>query len=231
MADQKMNKYAVRKEIAALIDSIKEHSDNIGTHKHIPQLELELILHKIEKLYQKSIVFNYLNSIDGGESMQAELSRQHLVEETVQVPAEEKKEPVAETKVPEQKPAEEIPAPELKKEPPVQKEEPKPAEEIKTPEPPKQEAVVPPKQETTAPPAKNRPDIRSFVSFNEKIMFIRILFGGDAAAYDESMNQINGCQSLEEAMAFVSVLQGEYSWKEGDEAAAAFHYIVKRRFA
>lgn len=70
MFPEKMNKYAVRKEIAALIDSIKSHSDTIGTRKQIPQIELELILHKIEKLYQKSIVFNYLNSIDGGAGLE-----------------------------------------------------------------------------------------------------------------------------------------------------------------
>lgn len=58
-----MDKKQIRKEIAVLINSIKEHSDSIGDKEHIPQLELELILHKIEKLYQKSIVFNHLNSL------------------------------------------------------------------------------------------------------------------------------------------------------------------------
>jgi len=59
-----MDKKHIRKEIATLINSIKEHSDSIGDKEHIPQLELELILHKIEKLYQKSIVFNHLNSVE-----------------------------------------------------------------------------------------------------------------------------------------------------------------------
>ena len=57
-----MEKSKIRKEIAALIDSIKEHSDNIGENKQIPQLELEMILNKIKKLYEKSIIFNHLNS-------------------------------------------------------------------------------------------------------------------------------------------------------------------------
>jgi hypothetical protein len=58
-----MDKFKIRKEIAALIDSIKEHSDNIGDNKHIPQLELELILNKIKNLYERSIVFNHLNTL------------------------------------------------------------------------------------------------------------------------------------------------------------------------
>lgn len=56
-----MDKYQLRREIAQLIDSIKEHSDNIGNRTYIPQLELELILSKIKLLYEKSIVFNYIN--------------------------------------------------------------------------------------------------------------------------------------------------------------------------
>ena len=57
-----MEKLKIRKEIAILINSIKEHSDNIGDQEHIPQLELEMILKKITKLYEKSIVFNHLHS-------------------------------------------------------------------------------------------------------------------------------------------------------------------------
>ncbi len=73
-----MSKYQVRKEIAALIDSIKEHSDNIGNTKYVPQLELEAILHKIEKLYEKSIIFNYLNSLP--EEIEVEKPAEAIVE-------------------------------------------------------------------------------------------------------------------------------------------------------
>jgi hypothetical protein len=56
-----MDKKVLRREITVLIDSIKEHSDKITPLERINQLELELILSKIKKLYEKSIVFNYLN--------------------------------------------------------------------------------------------------------------------------------------------------------------------------
>jgi len=49
----------MRKEITELIDNIKQHSDELTEKPHIPQLELELIVSKIEKLYKKSIVFNF----------------------------------------------------------------------------------------------------------------------------------------------------------------------------
>ncbi len=59
-----MDKNILREEITVLIDSIKEHSDKITAYERINQLELELILSKIKKLYEKSIVFNYLNDSD-----------------------------------------------------------------------------------------------------------------------------------------------------------------------
>lgn len=93
-----MNKYQLRKEIAELIDSIKEHSDSIGTRKRIPQLELELILSKIKKLYEKSIIFNYINQhhIEEWEEQEEPLIPQAL--EEVKVPkenSEEKNEAIA----------------------------------------------------------------------------------------------------------------------------------------
>lgn len=59
-----MNKNEIRKEIGELIDSIKQHSDEIGNQKRIPQIELELILSKIKRLYERSIVYNYLHSLE-----------------------------------------------------------------------------------------------------------------------------------------------------------------------
>jgi len=57
-----MDKNLIRKDIESLIANIKEHFDNALDHDHIPQLELETIVSKIEKLHQKAIIFNFLNS-------------------------------------------------------------------------------------------------------------------------------------------------------------------------
>jgi len=49
----------MRKEITELIDNIKQHSDELTDKPHIPQLELELIVSKIDLLYKKSILFTH----------------------------------------------------------------------------------------------------------------------------------------------------------------------------
>ena len=56
-----MDKNQIRKDIEGLIENIKEHFDNALNYDHIPQLELETILSKIQKLHHKAIVFHYLN--------------------------------------------------------------------------------------------------------------------------------------------------------------------------
>ncbi len=62
-----MDKIQIRKEIEGLIQNIREHFDNTLDQDHIPQLELESIVTKIEKLHQKAIIFHYLNT-KGNES-------------------------------------------------------------------------------------------------------------------------------------------------------------------
>ena len=52
-----MDKNTIRKEIITLVSSIKNQSDILANEKYPSQLDLELFLHKVEKLYQKSIVF------------------------------------------------------------------------------------------------------------------------------------------------------------------------------
>ena len=58
------SKKELRKEIGNLIDNIKEHSDELTELRRIPQLEVEVIVSKIKKLYEKSVVFSYLNAME-----------------------------------------------------------------------------------------------------------------------------------------------------------------------
>ncbi len=58
-----MNKHTISKEIITLIDNIKEQSNTIFKLDKAPQVELDLFLENVQKLYQKAILFNYLNSI------------------------------------------------------------------------------------------------------------------------------------------------------------------------
>ncbi|MCU0432191.1 MAG: hypothetical protein MUC87_01905 [Bacteroidia bacterium] len=257
MANHKLRKNELRKEIAALIDSIKNQSDRIGTTRHVPQPDIDLILHSIEQLHRKAVVFSYLNTLPEEEEAVLQPVETRKPEPVV-IALNEQKAPAPETppqpeiKLPEPPKAEPVPVPEVKAPEPPKAEpvpvpevkapeppeaEPVPAPEVKAPEPPKAEPVPLPEVKAPEPavatpkPAARGKDVRSMIGFNEKLMFLRNLFGGDAAAYDEALNHLNTTTSAGEAEAFVSVLQREYRWASDSEPAELFRNVVKRRFS
>lgn len=206
-----MDKYSIRKEIAALINSIKEHSDNIGDKEHIPQLELELILHKIEKLYQKSIVFNHLNTF------QEKPVTEQKVQQTIETPKVEIKQETAKPVVSD-KPIDlfgsEIP--------PVT-------------EKPKQEKKIEKKQEEKPVVSKiQKPsieDLNKAIGLNDKFQFANELFEGSMQEYSIAIQQLNGAGSLESAMDYFSNLQQLYEWDMEKESVKRLLDLVDRRYS
>jgi hypothetical protein len=93
--------------------------------------------------------------------------------------------------------------------------------EIKTPEP-----VQPPAQ-----PVKKFIDLKTVISFNEKLMFMRNLFNGDSAAYDNAIAQVNNSNSFSEAEKILKDLSATYKWTQDAEPVQVFYSSVKRRFA
>ena len=210
-----MDKLSIRKEIGALINSIKEHSDNIGDKEHIPQLELELILHKIEKLYQKSIVYNHLHSLsDVNENAKpVEKKDDNLTPISVITP---KVEPVKVAEVVD-KPIDlfggTIP-------PAIEK--------------PKQEKKVEKKEEKPVANKIQKPaitDITKAIGLNDKFQFAKELFGESMQEYSIAIQQLNSAESLEGAMDYFSNLQMLYEWDMENETVKRLLDLVDRRYS
>lgn len=90
---------------------------------------------------------------------------------------------------------------------------------------------VPQKEIPTIIPPRSQVDVKSFIGFNEKIMFLRSLFNGETHTYDDVIAQINACRSLEEANSYLSVISSSYKWKMDSEPVQIFQSVVKRRFS
>ena len=208
---QQANKNEVRKEIAALIEQIKQQSDRIGMQREIPQQELDVILHRIEELHRKTVVWSYLNTLPEAPEVKPEIvapiETVKKTEPEVIQPAtvEEVKQPVQELKpVEETKPViENTPEPVLKSEP----------------EPVKSE-----------PAAKELKDIRGFIGFNEKLMYIRQCFSGNADAYAQAIDKLNAATTESEAQTILAAASKEHNWNKDNEAVQIFFQTVKRRF-
>lgn len=210
-----MDKKSIRKEIAALINSIKEHSDNIGDKEHIPQLELELILHKIEKLYQKSIVFNHLNS--SPDQVQLSVKKES---EVVTPKPEIKPEPV---KVIE---AVDKPTDLFGSEIPLVTEKPKLEKKIEKKEEKKEPAPVVNKIQKPA-----IADLNKAIGLNDRFQFANELFEGNMQEYSIAIQQLNGSGSIESAMDYFSNLQQLYEWDLEKDSVKRLLELVDRRYS
>lgn len=69
-------------------------------------------------------------------------------------------------------------------------------------------------------------DIRKAVGINDRFLYQRELFGGDAQKLNQALDAINACSTYEEAHATLSV----FGWDETDATVEAFLKAVHRRF-
>ncbi len=70
-------------------------------------------------------------------------------------------------------------------------------------------------------------DLKKAIGINDRFLFIRELFDGDAQLFNDSIEKINTFNSFEEAKAFITT---NFNWKEGSEAESHFIHLLKRRF-
>lgn len=215
-----MEKHKIRKEISELINSIKQHSDDIDDSKHIPQLELELILSKIKSLYEKSIVFNYLNSIP-----EIKTTPTTTIEEKIMVEISKKEEKL--TTQPENKTEMDTPA-EL-------------ATEAKTEVERVQIKDNTQEENKKVPPAEIIPDsislqktysdIKTFIGLNDKFQFANELFDGNMHEYDVAIQQLNSSENIDAAKIYFNSLQNLYNWDLENETVKRLLSIVEKRYS
>lgn len=76
---------------------------------------------------------------------------------------------------------------------------------------------------------QNKPigDLAKAIGINDKFLFIKELFDGDAARYSEAIQHLNLFSDLNDAVIF---LQDNYQWSENNEYATKFIDLVRRKF-
>lgn len=133
-------------------------------------------------------------------------------EATAELPKEE---PVAEPVA--------APAPQPVAEPEPVAEEPK-VEEAPQVEAPKQEAPRVPQQASLFGTPVT--DIRQAVSIGDRFLFQRELFAGNAEKLQQTLTELNGLHSLDEAIAFVD----QFGWDKQSSTYELFLNVLRRRF-
>ncbi len=148
-------------------------------------------------------------------------------EATVELPQEQPATPeapaVPETpEIPEPAPE---PQPIVAPEPqPVAAPEPQPEPEVRVAEEPKQEAPRAPQQTSLFGTPVS--DIRQAVSIGDRFLFQRELFSGNAEKLQQTLTELNGLHSLDEAVAYVDA----FGWDKQSPTYELFLNVLRRRF-
>ena len=79
----------------------------------------------------------------------------------------------------------------------------------------------------TAMPGSPVKDVRSAIALMDRVLFINSLFGADAMAFQEALNQINQMQSLDEAVEYLAAIHPE--WDFNSQTVYSFMMAVRRK--
>lgn len=73
-------------------------------------------------------------------------------------------------------------------------------------------------------------DIKSLIDINDKLFFIKKLFKGDAAAYDQTLKTLNSMTDFNQASKLIEVeLQNKFGWSNNEDVERLME-IVKTKF-
>jgi hypothetical protein len=74
---------------------------------------------------------------------------------------------------------------------------------------------------------KNLTDLRNMIDLNDKIWFIKELFGGSIDLYNQTINYLNQLENLSQAVEYLNKF---YQWNHVDTTTKDFFEIVSKRF-
>jgi hypothetical protein len=244
-----MDIQAKRKELTALVDNIKEHSDRLTVSHTLPALELSVLITKISKLYEEAIILKYEISSAEHSAVEELLEKPDLAALTDELEVEQIQETTSiSPKMPAVNPE---PITEEIKEDAAHKDgiNQEPAEEEKPKErtAPEVASIKPydvdfqdlntklsgKEDGSVADQLQKQPiaDLTTAIGLNERYLYSNELFGGNMDLFREALKDLNNRASFEEAKQFLEQdLAVTHNWDLNHELVHALVLLVERRF-
>jgi hypothetical protein len=73
-------------------------------------------------------------------------------------------------------------------------------------------------------------DLKRSIAMNDRFTFIKELFKSDFDTYNRYINDLNGCENMEQAEQYLSQLKTQYKWDEENETVQYFLSLIGRKF-
>ena len=73
-------------------------------------------------------------------------------------------------------------------------------------------------------------DLKRSIAMNDRFIFIKELFRNDFDAYNHYINDLNGCETMQQAEQYLAQLKNQYEWDEANETVQYFLALIGRKF-
>jgi hypothetical protein len=202
-----MNKEIVRTQIRNLLESVTEQIEATREYKdRIPQIEFDLILDNLRKLYDAMHLLQKVH--DDAEGVPVETPS--MIKSVEKMKESSRREEAA-------RQAKEQGSMDL-----FGGEE--PTFSIKLQE--AREKGLGPK-----PPPPGSEHFKTLISINDKFLFINELFDGNLREYNETVETLNGFKDLKQAMEFFDLVRAKNFWDPGSTAFRRMRDLLEKRFS
>jgi hypothetical protein len=210
-----MNNEIISNQIRELLETINEQIEALREYREkIPQIEFDLVLQNIRKLYEEMHVLQRMN--DPYDYSARTLPAGHKT-----VP-----EPVTRTV--------ENPKPSPHKEPPQEKEkkvEKSAGMDLFAAEDPAFTIRLQEAREQSLPLRHSPSDhLKALISINDKFIFINELFDGNLREYNETIETLNGFQDRRQAFDFFDLVRSKNLWDPASTAFTKLQEVLERKF-
>ncbi len=228
-----MNTIGLKKEIVDLINVLKERFYDFEKQEHIPKTELENVLNSVENFYKKVVILNYLNTI--GVTTNENQSNAQLIENaSVTTPTQnnilkDESEKIVEKHFSnienQEKPEQQSLTVEVSVIDDL-------TEDLLTSIIDKSNVIpeITEDKKLSNSPKTTLVDLKSGIGINDKFQYISELFEGSGEKYEEAIQQLNTCETLEPSLLYLEDIQKLYHWKENSAIVKRLSDLVKSRF-
>ncbi|MCS6916730.1 MAG: hypothetical protein RMK52_02425 [Chitinophagales bacterium] len=74
-------------------------------------------------------------------------------------------------------------------------------------------------------------DLKAYIGLNRRFAFVGLLFNDDEARYEQALDRLNACTSLDEAMDYLKrEISGPLKWDMNSEVVSEFTTLIQRRY-
>jgi hypothetical protein len=230
-----MSRKILNNDIQVLIDMIREQSAIIATYEgKIPQIEIDIVMTNIRKLYEDYMELSKLNGQYRPEKKEEPQMEEPRERELVKVI--KKEEEVAPTIIHE-KPKEQFQQKKIKSTKPIdlfaESDNHTLADSFKNQAKSTHEKIIDGSKDKTLADTIRNPisDLKTGIGVNDRFLLINELFKGVMADYEEAIIEINGSGGLEEALEKMQELKESYGWASEADAYNKLESFIRRRFA